>query len=137
MALDWTPKFLASLSASPNVTEACRAAGISRMGAYKRRNQDEEFAASWDDALEQSTDALIGEMYRRAFKGCERNVYYRGDVCGKLVEYSDTLAIFLAKAHRPEVYGDKLRQEVATSGEITIVHELCIPDNGRDPAPEN
>lgn len=96
---DWTQPFLAALSEVPNVTAAARAAGITRRAAYKRREHDLEFAQAWRDALEASTDALIGKSYQRAMAG----------------ECSDTLVIFLLKTHRPEVYGDRTRMELSGS----------------------
>jgi hypothetical protein len=110
--MHWTEIFLAELAKSPNVTGAARAAGIDRTTAYARAKVDPEFAAAWEDAQEQSTDALVGEAYRRAHQGTEKPVFYEGAECGRIREYSDTLAIFLLKTHRPHVYGDRLRQEI-------------------------
>lgn len=116
--------FLDALAESPNVSAACRAAGVPRRTVYNHRATDAEFAAAWDDALEQSTDALVGEAYRRALKGTERPVFYQGDECGRIREYSDTLAIFLLKAHRRDVYGDRVRQDV----DMTVEARIAIPD---------
>ena len=41
---------------------------------------------------------------RRAFEGVERPVYYKGEQVGTWRFYSDALAMFLLKAHRPERY---------------------------------
>lgn len=114
----WTPAFLAALSQSPNVSAACRAAGIARSAAYELRAADPEFASAWQDAIDQSTDLLVGEMYRRAVHGTEKPVFYLGAECGRVREYSDTLAMFLAKSHRPEVYRETVKQE--HSGDINV-----------------
>lgn len=108
---EWIESFIASLTLVPNVSEACRRAGITRQAAYKRRESDPDFAARWDDAVEVSTDDLVGECYRRAKEGCDKPVFYKGGLCGMIREYSDTLAIFLLKAHRRDTYGDKVRAE--------------------------
>jgi hypothetical protein len=132
---DWAPTFLAELAKSPNVSAAARAAGIGRKAAYAYRNADPDFASDWDDALEQSTDSLVGEAYRRAHEGTERPVYYKGAECGTVREYSDSLAVFLLKAHRREVYGDtsKVQAEHTGPGGGPINVTIYVPDNGRDP----
>lgn len=107
---DWKAAFLLALTESPNVAEAARLAGIARKTAYAHRKTDEDFASAWNEAIESSTDDLVGECYRRARHGCEEPVYYRGEECGRIRKYSDTLAIFLLKAHRREVYGEVTKQ---------------------------
>jgi len=131
MAHEWVPKFLESLTRTPNVAEACREAGITRKAAYDHRNSDEEFAGLWDAAVEQSTDELVGEAYRRARKGTVEPVYYKGNKVGKIRRYSDALTIFLLKCHRRKVYGDKLETDVTTAGQA-IQTIFYFPENGRD-----
>jgi len=126
---EWVPDFLAALALSPNVALACRTAGVSRVTAYDLRHADAAFAAAWQEAVDESTDELVGEMYRRAKDGVPEPVYYKGEVCGHILRYSNTLAIFLAKAHRPGVYGDKLRADVNVTGETVAFY---LPANGRD-----
>ncbi len=116
MALEWVEVFLECLADVPNVQGACRAAGISRQSAYDHRERDPEFARRWQDAMEASTDDLVGEMYRRARKGHDKPVYQGGELIGHTREFSDVLAIFLAKKHRPEVYEDKSKSEVTLQG---------------------
>lgn len=137
---EWTEHFLAELARSPNVSSAARSVGISRRAAYLRRETDPDFAAAWDEALEQSTDALVGEMFRRGVYGTERPVFYQGEECGRIREFSDTLAIFLAKAHRPGVYAD--RPDSTPTGTIKVIIEHADaaaearpapPGPGRDP----
>ncbi len=86
----WDGRFLALLSTSPNISLACKAAGINRSTAYEHRQRFPDFAAQWDDALESAVELLEAEVWQRARK------------------HSDTLAIFLLKAHKPEKYGDRL-----------------------------
>lgn len=128
---EWATDFLASLTLTPNVSEACRAAGITRKAAYDLRKADPAFAEAWQDALEESTDELVSECWRRAKDGTERPVFYLGAECGRIREYSDTLAIFLLKAHRRGVYGDKLQADLTTNGGPLAV-QIYIPANGRD-----
>jgi hypothetical protein len=129
----WQVDFLASLALTPNVAQACREARVTRAGAYKAREADPEFAAAWDAALEESTDDLVGEAYRRAREGTVKPVYYKGEKCGGIREYSDTLAIFLLKAHRRSVYGDKVQTDLTSQGN-PVSTVLYFPDNGRQNA---
>ena len=103
--------FLAALTDTVNVALACRHAGIPRRTAYDWREKDEDFAQSWDEALDEGIDLLEAELHRRAFEGVERPIFHKGQQCGTWRYYSDGLAMFLLKAHRPEKYrGTPLRQ---------------------------
>jgi hypothetical protein len=128
----WVGPFLVALANSPSVADAARAAGITRQRAYQYRQDDPEFAAEWEDAHEQAIDSLVGESYRRARHGTEKPVFYKGDECGRIREFSDTLAIFLLKTHRREVYGDRERQPATGDGQ-TVVHVIRT-DRGIEPA---
>ncbi len=119
-APDWAPKFLAELSERGNIRDSCRASGISRQGFYNRRNADEAFAAQVALAIEEAADALEREAWRRAVEGCERPVYYLGERCGGIREYSDTLMSLLLKAHKPDRFRE--RSEVKHSGEVKQKH---------------
>jgi hypothetical protein len=88
-------RFLAALASMPNVTAAAKAGGISRTIAYAWKRDDAEFAASWDSAIESAVDALEAHAWKRAARD------------------SDTLAIFLLKAHRPERYREATRHEIS------------------------
>ena len=96
--------FLEALVVTLNVTLACRRAGIARRTAYDWREADEGFARKWDDAVDEGVDLLEAELHKRAFEGVERPVYYKGEQVGTWRFYSDALAMFLLKAHRPERY---------------------------------
>lgn len=114
--------FCNTLSGSCNVGEACKAAGITRRTAYNWRDKHPEFARAWDEALRIGVSALEDEVHRRAFVGTEEPVFHRGRECGIIRKYSDTLAIFLLKAHVPEKYRDNSRVELtgARGGPLQI-----------------
>lgn len=97
--------FLSALSTSANVTLSAAQAGVSRAVAYKRRSKDPEFAKLWDEAVEEALDLLEAEVQRRAFQGVDEPVYYQGEVKGHVKKYSDTLAMFLLRAYRPQKFG--------------------------------
>jgi hypothetical protein len=63
--------------------------------------------ARWDEALEDAADRLEAEAFRRAVRGVDRPVVYRGERVGTVHEFSDALLMFLLKAARPEKYRDR------------------------------
>lgn len=90
----WHDAFLADLAENCNVAHAYRVAGVAKSTAYKHRDEDPEFAAAWEDAIEAGIQALELAARRRA------------------MSVSDTLAIFLLKSHRPDVYRENKRTEL-------------------------
>ena len=111
--------FCAALAETCNVGKACAAVGISRMTAYTWRKDMPDFAQAWDDAMKAGLLALEDEAHRRAFDGVDEPVFYKGDECGTIRKYSDTLAIFLLKAHNPEKYRDNSKVELSGSLAVT------------------
>jgi hypothetical protein len=87
---EWRPAFLAALRNSGNVRAACRAADVSRQTVYEHRATDPEFAAAWQETLEEALDVLEAAAWSRAATS------------------SDTLLMFLLRAHRPEVYRERV-----------------------------
>jgi hypothetical protein len=86
-------KFIETLEAQSTVLHACKAAGISRQTAYRWQHNDLEFAAQWDQALENAVDVVENSLYQKAVSG-------------------DTICmIFYLKAHRP-IYRDRLNVDV-------------------------
>jgi hypothetical protein len=104
-------KFLEHLAETANVSASAEAARVPRRTIYYARAIDPEFAYEWDQALELGLDALEDEIVRRAKKGVQRPVFYQGEVCGHVREFSDTLAMFILKSRRREVYGEHLRTQ--------------------------
>jgi hypothetical protein len=104
----WRERFLEALAATCNVTVACKVAGVDRTTVYMHKEKDPEFDAAWQKALETAIELMEAEMHRRAFEGTLRPVFQGGELAGVVTEYSDTLAIFLAKAHRPEKYRERI-----------------------------
>lgn len=94
-----------------NVSKACGAIKISRSAAYEHKKSDSDFAELWEEAINAGVDDLIEELRRRALKGVRKPVYQGKQLVGYIREYSDTLGIFIVKAHRPE-YRDRITQDV-------------------------
>lgn len=110
-----------------NVAQACKVTRISKRAVYDWRNSDKVFAARWDDAIEAGTEELEQEARRRAFAGVDEPVYYKGEVCGTVQKYSDTLLIFLLKARRPEKYRETVKAELTGANGQPLIPAL--PDD--------
>lgn len=107
----WQVVFLKSLRAKGNISAACRKAKIDRKWAYEKRKADPFFKEAWNDALEEATEALELEARRRAEDGVLQYSYHNGKKIGSMRVYSDTLLIFLLKAHNPKKYRENHRHE--------------------------
>jgi hypothetical protein len=105
-------RFLDSLAKTGNISAACRASGFPRKSAYRLREEDPDFAAAWEQALEEAVESLEQEAWRRAAKGSLKPVFQGGQEVGQIREYSDTLMIFLLKGHKPDKYRENGRLEV-------------------------
>lgn len=110
--------FCAALAETCNVGKACAAVGVSRYTAYKWRKVVPDFAEAWDEAMKAGVLGLEDEAHRRAFEGTDEPVWHQGAQCGTVRKYSDTLAIFLLKAHAPEKYREHSKVEL--NGHLAI-----------------
>ncbi len=104
----WKEPFVAALAGTGNVTLACRFAGVHRDTVYEHKKSDAAFAQAMQEALDRSIELMEAEMVRRAYAGVEEPIYQGGDKVGTITRYSDGLAMFLAKAHRPEKYRERI-----------------------------
>lgn len=118
--------FCAALAETCNVGKACKAIGIGRTTAYEWRDADPVFAEMWDRAMAVGVSALEDEAHRRAFEGVDKPIVHQGVVMDTFKDYSDTLAIFLLKAHAPDKYRENSRIEMAggVKNELRIVSEF-------------
>lgn len=119
---DWPIRFLEALADYGNVSAACRLAKVSRDTAYRHRNTDVDFATAWEAAAALGVESLEDEARRRAYKGVRKPVYQKGELVGYVQEYSDTLMIFLLKAHKPEKYRERHEFSGPNGGPIPIQH---------------
>jgi hypothetical protein len=110
-------RFLTALDvARGNVSDACEAASLGRQTVYEWRQVDESFRSEWDAVVDKHMDALENEIYRRAYEGVDKGVYYQGELVQTEKVYSDTLAMFILKGHRPEKYRENIKQEIGGIG---------------------
>ena len=104
-------KFLEALAEGVPVGKALPA-GYGRQSVYTWRKDDPDFRQAWEDAIATHTESMETEADRRGIDGTLKPIYYRGEVCGEVREYSDTLLIFRLKAEAPDKYRENIRQEV-------------------------
>lgn len=76
----WVSPFLEQLAIDGNVSRSCRDIAVSTTTVYALRKTDGDFAAAWDQAVEDSSDELEAEARRRAVKGVEEPVVYQGQL---------------------------------------------------------
>jgi hypothetical protein len=118
-----TPKrkelFLEALRQHGNISKAARACGIQRSGVYEWRDQDEAFAARWEDAIEEAGDVLEDELFRRAVEGVTEPVFYKGEICGAVRKRSDTCLIFALKGAKPEKYRESFAVNATAVAAVT------------------
>src|ERR1700749_3208984 len=109
-------RFLAVLAGTGNVTSACRSARIGRQSAYEWRAEDADFRAKWEAAYKVGIEAWEDEVTRRAMKGTDKPVFYKGRKIPSLRKYSDTLAIFKLNGAKPEKYRQNRVQLTGADG---------------------
>lgn len=90
-----------------NVREATSAAGIHRTTAYTWREKDRGFADAWDAAVDEATDRMEEEAWRRGIEGFDRPVIFQGKITDTYKDYSDSLLLTLMRGHRPERFKDR------------------------------
>ncbi len=100
-------RFLDVLSECALVSCAAASAGAARGSFYNWRYEDPEFADDWDRALAEGIALLEDEAIRRARDGVTIPVFYAGKEVGAIRRPSDTLLMFLLRAHRPERYRER------------------------------
>jgi hypothetical protein len=65
----WTTPFLDALTRMPNVSAACRVAGVTREEAYEAAQQDAKFRKAWHVAIEAGIEHMEQIAHQRATGG--------------------------------------------------------------------
>lgn len=113
--------FLDAYRECGTILHAAKAVGVDRMTIYRWKEHDLEFDAKFHQAELDVTEMLEREAIRRATQGDYRLKFdKRGDPLidpetgeyYRELERSDTLLIFLLKAHDPAKYRDNSRVEL-------------------------
>jgi hypothetical protein len=93
--------FLAEFAKCGAISKAAKAAGMNRCTHYEWLETDPAYAAVFARSREEYVELLELEADRRAIAGTDRPVFYEGQVCGYIREFSDTLLIFRLKMLKP------------------------------------
>lgn len=115
--------FLENLAKGISIGGSANLAGFGRRTAFEWRDDDPEFAADWDVAVEAGTDLYEDELRRRAMVGVDDPKYPKLDDEGNIIgytakRYSDTLLAMALNGRRPEKY--KNHSEVTHKGRVTF-----------------
>lgn len=124
--------FLQQLRRGTSVTGAAIAAGYTRSCVYDYRKKDEAFAQAWDDAWEAGADVFEDEATRRAVEGVDKPVFYQGEECGTVREYSDTLMALKLKGRRPTVYRENVNMALSGQVQVQVVSYAPKKADGAD-----
>lgn len=124
--------FCAALAETGIVARACQAVEISRRTAYNWREEIPVFADAWDKALKVGVTALEDEAHRRGFEGFNEPIVWQGLVVDTVKRYSDTLAIFLLKAHAPEKYRERSEVNANHKGSLTVLSGVPSASDASD-----
>jgi hypothetical protein len=93
--------FLDALACGDSISRAARAAGGEPRNFKRWREEDEAFAADWDEAIEEGTDFIEDEATNRALKK------------------SDPLMAMILKARRPDKYDRGSKLELSGGIDVT------------------
>ena len=114
----WTDAFLAALAECGILSQAAEAAGVDRATVWRRRQDDAEFSAACDQAIDMAADKLEAEARRRALEGVEEPVYQAGQLIGTKTVYSDSLLALLLKGRRKRVFAERVETTGADGGPV-------------------
>ena len=105
--------FLEVLADTGIVSEACRAAGMSREGVYSLRNRDPVFAAAWRAAQAKARPVVADGLIERSITGTVEHYYRDGVLIGERRHYESWLGLAVLKRL------DKQAEEDGTEGSLS------------------
>jgi hypothetical protein len=113
--------FFNALAAGKPAGAAAIAAGYTLSAVRAFRKANAEFDGRWKEADDMAIERMEAEADRRAVDGTDKPVFYQGERCGEVREYSDSLLIFRLKARRPEVYRERFEHAADPARPLTVV----------------
>lgn len=114
-----------ALAVTGRITQVCRDLRVHYPTYQVLKDNDKDIRARHDDAMRHAFVGMEDEVRRRAFDGVAKPVYQGGVLVGHIQEYSDTLAQFMIRAGKPEVYSPKIESAVQHSGNVGIAHSYA------------
>ena len=109
-------KYLAELAETGESIVARDRVGFTSGALYKYRVRHPEFKQLEEEARLRYCSKLSQEIHRRGVEGVEEAIYYKGEVVGYRIVYSDRLLLEHARRHMPDQYG----QKISTTAEVSI-----------------
>ena len=100
--------FLAAFALCGQVVKSAKLAHIDLQSHYNWLRTSPEYVKAFEEAIEKAGDMLEDVATRRAIEGVPKPVYYQGQECGIVIEYSDNLLKFLLKGAKPFKYMDRV-----------------------------
>ena len=137
----WEKVFFDTLRECANVRHSADTAKISVPTVYKYKNSNKKiildgveisFLDAWENALDEAVQVLEMEARRRALRGVKKPIFQGGMLCGHEIKYSDTLLIFLLKAHKPHFYRERVDHTVQVDGKIVLNDFVKSFSDGED-----
>ncbi len=126
--------FMRNYLESANITLSARHIGVTRKSIYDWMEADPVFKAAVENGKEEGLDLLEEEVKKRGFTGYDQERMTKdGDVVS-VKQYSDNLAMFFLKGHRPEKYRDnypvnltpiQINVNLGTPGDVRISTVEC------------
>jgi hypothetical protein len=129
--LERKERFLRALEvAGGSIGEACRQIGISWQTYRRHREEDPQFDHYCARAIGYGVEVLEDEAIRRALRGVQEPIYYRGQMIDAVQKYSDQLLMFLLRARKPLVYREHkaVELEMGTETRKVLVHRYGAPE---------
>jgi hypothetical protein len=103
--LDRQHDFLADLGGHGNVTRAAGAVGLSPSSAYRLRAREAAFAAGWRAATAMAYQRLRDLAFERIENGTVQTVFYKGELAGTRLVFSDRLLLGMLDHLKPDGCG--------------------------------
>ncbi len=104
--------FLELFSQLGHIKKTCEALDIYPAQPQRWRRRDPEFAQAFEEAKQIAAQNLEDEAYRRAVEGVDEDVFFKGEKCGVVKKYSDSLLTTLLKGMFPEKYRERYEHTV-------------------------
>jgi hypothetical protein len=119
-------RFLEAFAQEGNIKAAALKAGVSRRSHHLWLKGDAEYKTAFEDAFDDFADSMEAEADRRGRDGYDKPVFYKGEACGTVREYSDSLLTLRLRALRPHLYRDPKPAQTPTDADETSNHEAAL-----------
>jgi hypothetical protein len=112
--------FLAAFAHTGRITQAAKSAQVGWRNHYNWLKSDPTYADVFLEAKRMAGEWLEDEAVRRAKEGILKPVFWQGEHVDNVLEYSDTLLIFLLKGAMPEKYRERFEHTGQAGGPMVV-----------------